>query len=368
MKNYILAFKLNLRVSIPVIFLFVVLTGCEDAKETPSATVSVINVKGPTKYACGGYIWAVKFSLSEPSVKGGYIIQEITTKRKVTKSCPKTYKDVDITFYEGWKVNPGESVSYYIQNNPDDPEEYDDMFACNSWPESEGFETTKGNLRFFEDFKMTGDWYSNNPKTLAGELPSTLTKPAGWDDAPTATHNLSIEWACCDGITGTLVTDPSFTEIKGKMKPSVGGKFFENVEPLKPWTDTAAYTMTDNLMLLQQAMSLSALSDSEMTKGVKDYTGYYKDQIEDLSKLFLVLRIIYNVPDSIPITQAKIFGGWVKPTSELTGEYYKIAWPVATDPQGHPFVRYTYMGYLGAPYNAVNELEYFIHTFGRRQF
>ncbi|MFH1160741.1 MAG: hypothetical protein V1733_07320 [bacterium] len=100
----------------------------------------MVNVKGPTKYACGGYIWEVKFSLAKPSPKGGYIIQEISTKRKATINCPKVYKDIDITFYEAWKVNAGKSVSYYIQNNP---------------------------------------------KTLAGELPSTLTKPAGWDDAKT---------------------------------------------------------------------------------------------------------------------------------------------------------------------------------------
>lgn len=347
--------------------LFLVFQGCEESKDQPAAELSVINVKGPTKYACGGYIWAVKFTLAKPSPKGGYIIQEISTKRKATVNCPKVYKDIDITFYEAWKVNPGESVTYYIQNNPDDPEEYDDMFACNSWPESEGFENTTGNLRFFEDFKMTPDWFSNNPKTMAGILPSTLTKPAGWSDATTVTHNLSTDWECCDGISGALTTDPNFPEIKGKTKDPLGGKFFEHVEPLKPWTDTSAYTLEDNQFLLQNAMILSALSDSEMMTGVLDYSDYYRDQIEDLSKLLLILRIIYNVPDSIPIQQAKTFGGWIRPTEELTGPYFKIAWPVATDQQNHPFINYPYMGYMGAPYHASGELEYFINSFGRRQ-
>lgn len=345
---------------------FQILSGCEESNESPVAELSVINVKGPTRYACGGYIWAVKFTLAKPSPKGGYIIQEISTKRKATVNCPKVYKDIDITYYEAWKVNPGESVTYYIQNNPDDPEEYDDMFACNSWPESEGFENTAGNLRFFEDFKMTPDWFSNNPKTLAGELPSTLTKPAGWA-AAAVKHNLDTDWKCCDGTAGGLTTDPAFPEIKGKIKEPAGGKFFEHVEPLKPWTDTSGYNLTDNQFLLQQAISLSALSDNEIMTGVVAYTDYYRDQIEDLSKLFLILRIVYNVPDSIPVAMAKTFGGWVKPVSELTGQFYKIAWPVASDPQNQPFVKYVYMGYMGAPYNAPGEAEYFVNAFGRRQ-
>jgi len=350
-----------------IFILLAVLPGCEEKKENPGAGLSVINVKGPTKYACGGYIWAVKFSLAKPSPKGGYIIQEITTKRKATVNCPRYYTEVDITFYEAWKVNPGESVSYYIQNNPDDPEEYDDMFGCNSWDKSEGFEVTTGKLGFFEEFKMTADWYSNNPKTLAGSLPSTLTKPSGWDDAPTASHNISTDWKCCDEITGTLTTDPAVPEIKGKILTPVGGKFFEHVEPIKSWTNDTAYNANDNMFLLQQAIQLSVLSDNEIRTGVQAYTDYYKGHPDGLSKLFLILRVIYNVPDSMPIDQAKSYGGWIKPVAELTGPYYKISWPLATDPQGHPIVNYLYMGYLGAPYDASSELEYFISTFGRRQ-
>jgi len=33
-----------------------------------------------------------------------------------------------------------------------------------------------------------------------------------------------------------------------------------------------------------------------------------------------------------------------------------------------PYVKYPYMSYLGAAYNASAELEYFITSFGRRHF
>lgn len=340
------------------------LLSCEEKKDTAASSFSIVNVTGPSKFDCGSFKWSVRFSLPQASPKGGYIIQQITTTRKATKSCPKPYTSLEITFYEAWKVNAGESVSYDIKN---DPEGFDDNFASLPWDQSEGFEITKGKVRFFEDFKMTPDWTSNNPRTCAGEIPSTLTKPAGWDDKDAVDHNLSTEWKCCGTSTQTLTTEPSFPEIIGKVKSPLGGKFIGSVECVPAWTHDSVYSPNDNLLLRQYAMIVTGLSDNEIRTGVGDYTGYYAGDLDAMSKLLLMLRMVYNVPDSVPMEQAKSFGSWIRPVEELSGSYYKIGWPVVLDPVNGPMVKYPYMGYLGAPYNAPGELDYFINTFGRRQ-
>jgi hypothetical protein len=124
--------------------------------------------------------------------------------------------------------------------------------------------------------------------------------------------------------------------------------------------------MDDNYVLLQNVMALSHLSDNEIITGVNDYASYYTGDLDAMSRLFVVLRVLYNVPDSVHISNAKSFGGWIRPASDLTGQYYHLLWPLGWDIDlPAPIVMNAYMGYVGAPYDPVGELQFFM-PFGRR--
>lgn len=355
--------KIGIMSAMLIMMSSIVFITCEEAKKE-SSQLTIVNVSGPTKKDCGGFSWQVSFKLNPASPKGGWIVQKITIDRKATVNCPNVYAPINKTYWEAWKVNAGKDVTTYLEANAAD---YDDMFSAPSWYFSEGYHINTGGLKFFEELALPAGFVARNPRTYAGDLPSTDTEPDFWSGGDAVAHNLSVVWDCCDESTSTLEPVPDFNEKPKVTPPPKGGKFFEDVELLKPWTADSGYSQADNYLLVQHAMALHQLSDNEIITGVAQYAAYYAGDLDAMSKLFLVLRILYNVPDSIPIEQAQSFGGWLKPTADMCGPYYKLLWPMGwINPFPVPVVVMPFPGYIGAPYDPVGELEYFMETFGRR--
>lgn len=47
-----------------------------------------------------------------------------------------------------------------------------------------------------------------------------------------------------------------------------------------------------------------------------------------MSKLYLMLRVLYNVPDSVMMDDARIYAGWIRAESDITGEYTRLLYPL----------------------------------------
>jgi len=343
-----------------------IFVSCEEVKNNGSngkPNFKINNVAGPTKGACGEVEWKVSFELNETSDSGGYFVQKIRMHRNATKECPTKYNEIDKTYYEAWKVNKNKKVTKYLQKNPNT---YDDMYAWPSWPNSEGFNNHTGVLKYFEDLALPKDFKKHNPKTFAGILPSTTSKPKFWDNNKGKTHNLEGEWDCCDDSTTTVETIPDFTEKEEEKKPTKGGKFFQYVEALKPWTD-GAYTQQDNNELRWNAQELQKLSTSEIMTGIEEYTQYYNGRIEPMSKLYLMMRMIFDVPQNTSMDQAKNFGGWIKPEQQVSGEQTSLLWPLGYNENSQLTVKHNFMGYSGSVYDAPGEAMYFMENYGRRE-
>lgn len=336
---------------------------CDDMSTTPQSSMVIKNIEGPQNMVCGGFNWVVQFILKINSPKGGYFVQEITIKRTINKECPTEYKDIDVTYYEAWPVNAGKTITTYAEGG----DVRDDTYFMSSMPQSEGTTDYTGTVKFFEDITLPADFKANNPGTYAGILPSTKIKPAFWNATNALNHDLDSYWDCCGDSSHTLITTPDFTKVTKPAKNPKGGKFFDQVESVKAWTDTSGYSENDNYALLESAAQIVAMTDSEIITGVNDYSEYYAGYIPEMSKLYLILRYVYNVSDAVAENDALSFGGWIIPTEEISGSTYNMMWPLGWNELNMIVVDHTFMGYIGAKYDAPGELSYFMESFTKRE-
>lgn len=356
-------FKPGLIILGMVSILILFFTMCEEEKDGTLSPITIENVAGPRSGVCGEFFWQVRFRLAAASPLGGWFIQKITVKRQATVNCPAVYPAIDVTYWEAWQVHAGKDVSTFVEANTND---FDDQYSGPSWPDSEGFHKTDGELRFYEDLTLPADFTARNPRTYAGILPSTTTQPAFWGAGDVKSHKLNLDWDCCDTAVQDMTTIPEFAGKPQRTITPHGGPFFEEVEPLKAWTDSSGYTTYDNQHLIESAMSLSTFTDNEILLGVTEYADHYAGCMASMSKLFLLLRVFYDVPSSIPAANARSYGSWIRPQEDLTAPTYDPLWPLGLDTFQVPVVLHTYMGYIGAPYDPVGEAVYFMEAFGRR--
>jgi len=336
---------------------------CDDISTNPKSDMVIKNIEGPTNLDCGGYKWAVQFILKFASPKGGYFVQEVRIRRTISKECPNEYKDFDITYYEAWKVNEGKTITATAEAGFTD----DDTYMMPSMYQSEGSSDFTGIVKFFENITLPDDFQIRNPQTFAGILPSTRKKPDFWDATDALDHDLDSDWDCCDTSTHILLTTPDFSKVSKGEKTPLGGKFFEQVESVKAWTDESGYSENDNYTLLESASQVASLTDDEIITGVADYSEYYAGYIPEMSKLYLILRYVYDVPNNLPMENAYSYGGWIHPNEVISNSAYDLMWPLGWNEMNMIVVDHEFMGYIGAGYDAIGELSYFMENFDKRE-
>ncbi len=363
---------LPLIVKVLAVFLTLSFSSC--CKNVPKMKIN--NIEGPTKEDCGGFKWVVQLELEKNSPKGGWFVQELTIKRSIDKKCPSDCDAEDITYYEAWKVNAGKKVTTYAQGG----DKEDDTYQLPNCPGTEGSSSYKGKVRFFENLTLPADFKANNPKTYAGILPSTTKKPKFWKAKCALDHNLDSKWNCCeDPKKHDLTTVPDMSKKEKEKKKPGGGKIFQLLGEAKAWTHGDGYSDNDNVYMLNVARVLIQSSQSEdpieqldIKESLATYTDHYRGDLDELSKVYILLRFLYDVPNSTPIENAKVFGGWMKPSEMIQGETFDMLWPVAnvqskTGPMV-PKVVDTFKGYTGVGYDAMGEYDYFNENFSLRPF
>ena len=75
----------------------------------------------------------------------------------------------------------------------------------------------------------------------------------------------------------------------------------------------------------------------------------------------MLLRVVFELPASHPKEKAKVFGGWEHPSAGDGKPDFHLSWPVSivrpmlmVDP---------FIGYLGKPYQALQEYDYLSRNF-----
>ncbi|MGD1845492.1 MAG: T9SS type A sorting domain-containing protein [Salibacteraceae bacterium] len=367
--------------------------------------ISIHNVKGPENKRCGGYLWRVNFSLESSSAAGGWIVQELKGAFKID-NCDGTNKETtNYHFWEAWRIAAGDSIDTLRKAGTFT---YDDQYSEPSHPNTKGTIKVTGKVKFFEGVNLPPTMMPNNPNTIAGGLPSDTAKPSFWNETGAKDHNLCVNWDCCNNNKiDTLITvhEDTTTTIIGDGKPEVTHppKVVDDKDPVivddeekgKTGKDSDPYTIktpriavaNDPIVRMirmlpawtepindkeQQTIKsivaeLALLSDDQLRGAIAKHHQYYRDagnNLEELSKDYLLLRMIFDLPEAFDRSQVKNFGGWVHP-SVFHQEAYNLSWPIAQT-EGGLQVAGKYMGFNGRGYDPVGEFDFFAGRFQRR--
>lgn len=331
-----------------------------------NANLTIETVSGPDKEPCGGFNWRVKFNLNEASAKGGWIVQKITYDQNVIK-CPSTELiNKKITYWEAWEVDAGAKGD---KERLAGKFNFDDQYSSPNFPDTKGSTFITGEVKFFEGQALPASFKKGNKDTYAGDLPATTEEPAFWNASSTANHNLSHIWNCCDpGGISILTTTPSqpkpIVVITGDSnKLDYTGKL---IFRLRGWDYGVTSTeLVNTARQVQQTSTPSSLRNS-LVNYEKAFAGT-TEYVTQMSKVYLVLRMMYILPQAMNSNNAKTFGGWIHP-SIANGSNYNMSWPIAVtqSPSGIVVNIDKYKGFIGRGYNAAAELDYFNANFDKR--
>ena len=338
------------------------------AANNPNLTIETVS--GPDKEPCGGFKWQVKFNLNNPSPKGGWIVQKITFDQLVIKCPDAPYINKKITYWEAWRVAPGTSGD---SERLAGKFNYDDQFSQGNFPNTKGTTSITGQVQFFEGLELPASFKKNNRDTYAGGLPATTDKPDFWNTNNAADHNLSYSWNCCDpaGIPILVFTPnqpkPGVVIPADTSRLDYTGKMIIKIPSWIGWyNSTSTSTQLVNIARqVQYSTSPAALQNSlvnfeKLFAGTSDYDA-------QMSKVYLMLRVMYQLPQETQNTNIKTFGGWIHPCIG-SGPLYNLSWPVyvTQSPSGFQVNVSDFTGFIGRGYNAAEELHYFDTNFQRR--
>lgn len=82
------------------------------------------------------------------------------------------------------------------------------------------------------------------------------------------------------------------------------------------------------------------------------------------SGLYVLLRLLFDLPTAQPRDDAKVFGGWFHPSINDGSPTFDLSWPVAVE--GARAVVAPFPGYFGKGYDAAGEYDWMAETFPLR--
>jgi hypothetical protein len=146
-------------------------------------------------------------------------------------------------------------------------------------------------------------------------------------------------------------------------------QLIESFDRLSPWTtpeDFGEREWKDYIKVAQVIQKSepetvkSALTDF-MKKAInEEYKGY-----ESESKIFLLMRIAFDLPEEAPEKARFSFKGWENWPEPDDQGYVSLAWPISWG-GNLPKLEASYEGSMGQPYRAVEEYQYLLDHFNYR--
>lgn len=171
--------------------------------------LSIKVLYGPAETGkCGGAEFIVKWDISLP--KNGWIIQHVKFVYDTRDSDGNPLDDTNTKaseFWEAWRVKGGK----VYRGDSDLPHELDRFRLPPNSAMTRGLRAILGNVKFVEGYKLdTAVWTRRHP--VAPGLPVTFQEPKGWPTIPGKSHELRVEWNCCE--------EPNTMKVNSEPKSS----------------------------------------------------------------------------------------------------------------------------------------------------
>lgn len=183
-------------------------------------------------------------------------------------------------------------------------------------------------------------------------------------------------------ICGLLTSCHSVSMSNVNYRPSLTEERLERiVAPIKNWPESGpeGYSPEDWNHLISAAQEVQKYNPNSVEKALHSYQlkgcpyGKFQNissqqQLENDTKLFLLMRVIFRIPESVPKDKFVGFGGWVPSASLVNSDgTMNPSWPVKWD-EGHPILIAPYLGLQGieARYDAAAEFDYCLTNYPMR--
>ncbi len=138
-----------------------------------------------------------------------------------------------------------------------------------------------------------------------------------------------------------------------------------------PWTALEAAEDDDRrAVFVNSLVPFRKIRDLKMLRQVvEDYQcemsgAAWGVDIDKASKLFVLNRLIFAVPSSVPTSKVRLFGGWAGVPHNAT---VNMLWPWVETGPGELRLVGVFTGYEGDVYNGTVEFNYFLKKYGLRR-
>jgi hypothetical protein len=133
---------------------------------------------------------------------------------------------------------------------------------------------------------------------------------------------------------------------------------------LAPWTQADDLSSAEWDRYLSVAGEVARADPADVEPALAEFLGERSgfEAAEDETRLFLLLRVVFDLPEQAPESERRSFKGWVNwPPPDADGNV-SLSWPITWD-AGRPTLVAPYEGSEGRPYNAVGEYRHFLERF-----
>jgi hypothetical protein len=334
------------------------------------ADLTIKVLKGPEKTSeCGGAQLIVEWSIA--GGKSGFIVQHVTFDygdEKCDGTAITTPRKIE--YWEAWQVDAGKVYCGFKPTEFAAGTQGNDFFVFGDRGPSRGTNKITGKVKFLEGATLADPPWTPNSVPRAGSLPATTAKPAGWDDAGAADHELSVTWNCCGATPAVPKVTGKPTKPAPKAAVDGGGVMNNRVEhairTMPAWSSLSPGDTPGRRRLRARLELFKTFTLPAIRKGVQVYidtTSRYEGYgVPEMSRIFILNRFIFNVPSSVPRKKARFFGGWAIPERPAA---VNMLYPLA---KAGADLRVTgaFDGYFGAPYDGLAEFDFFLEAFGPR--
>ena len=168
---------------------------------------------------------------------------------------------------------------------------------------------------------------------------------------------------CCFGCTSHSRQATIGSRAAADRKAAAIARVLDGISQVAPWGMAYEYTREDWFALLGAATTIQQTSPVYVAEGILVYQRKVADSAEPSintdTRIFLLLRTAFDVPESVPADERPMFIGWLNwPEPDSNGNV-SVAWPLSWA-GGVPRFIDEQLGSQGAGYGGMEEYEFFL--------